>query len=212
MGLLDNPKATPVLGVVVAGLVGYLFYSGEVVRSIGFEGVPLKKEQIKIVQDSINFLELQTDSVKRDLARGTIEDLKNRIESHRGNLNILRQLVPERNEVPNLLDDISTRAKIRGVNLAEVVPQPVTAGPAPFDTYTYRVSVIGRYDQIGEFLSDIASLRRIIVPYDVTVASAQMAQARALGDSTKAMLEAKFQIRTYVKGQPVAPEGGSSGR
>ena len=56
---------------------------------------------------------------------------------------MLRRLVPERNEVPNLLDDISTRSKIRGVTLSQVVPQPVEAGPAPFDTYKYNMSVIG---------------------------------------------------------------------
>ncbi len=211
MALLDNPKAAPAIGLMMAGLLGYMFYSGEVVKQIGIDGVAVKKEQIKSVQDSINFLESQTDSVKRDLARGTIEDFKNKIESHRGTLTVLRQLVPERNEVPNLLDDISTRAKIRGVNLAEVVPQPVAAGPAPFDTYAYKLAVIGRYDQIGEFLSDIASLRRIIVPYDVTVLSAPAAQAKALGDDNKAMLEAKFQIRTYVKGGTPTPEGGQGG-
>jgi Tfp pilus assembly protein PilO len=210
MALLDNPKAAPLLGVVFAGLLGYLVYSGEVVNSIGIEGIAAKKEKITVMTDSITHLEAQTDSVKRDLARGTIEDLKQRIESHRGNLQILRQLVPERNEVPNLLDDISTRAKIRGLNLAEFVPQPVTPGPTPFDTYTHKVSVIGRYDQIGEFLSDIASLRRIVVPYDLTIGVAPQAQANALGDKNKTMLEAKFQIRTYVKGQ-AAPEGGQSG-
>ncbi len=211
MALLDNPKAAPLLGVVFAGLIGYLFYSGEAVSAIGVQGVPAKQEQVKMVQDSITMLEAQTDSVKRDLARGTIEELKTRIESNRNTLSLLRQLVPERNEVPNLLDDISTRAKIRGVDLAQVVPQPVVAGPAPFDTYSYNLAVVGRYDQIGEFLSDIASLRRIIVPYDVTVASAQVAHARALGDTTRAVLEARFQIRTYVKGQAATPEGGHNG-
>lgn len=210
MALLDNPKAAPVLGVVFAGMIGYLFYSGEVVKNIGIDGVTAKQEKITMMTDSIGALEAQTDSVKRDLAAGTIEDLKKKIDANRGNLSLLRQLVPERNEVPNLLDDMSTRAKIRGVNLAEVVPQPVVAGPAPFDTYAYKVAVVGRFDQIGEFLSDIASLRRIIVPYDVTLVPAPQAQATALGDPSKAMLEAKFQIRTYVKGQAV-PEGGQSG-
>ncbi|MBM4188328.1 MAG: hypothetical protein FJ206_13590 [Gemmatimonadetes bacterium] len=210
MALLDNPKAAPVLGVVFAGLIGYLFYSGEVVGNIGVQGVAVKEEKIAMINDSIAALEAQTDSVKRDLAAGTIEDLKKKIDANRGNLALLRQLVPERNEVPNLLDDMSTRAKIRGVNLAEVVPQPVVPGPAPFDTYAYKVAVVGRYDQVGEFLSDIASLRRIIVPYDVTLVPAPQAQAQALGDPSRAMLEAKFQIRTYVKGQAV-PEGGQSG-
>lgn len=210
MSMLDNPKAAPLLGLVMAGLVGYVFYTGDVVSALGVEGIPLKKERIVVIQDSINALEAQTDSVKRDLARGTIEDLKQKIESYRGTLAVLRQLVPERNEVPNLLDDISTRAKIRGVNLSEFIPQPVAAGPAPFDTYAHKVAVVGRYDQIGEFLSDIASLRRIMVPYDVSVKAAQTTQARALGDTTGAMLEASFQIRTYVKGQ-AGSEGGQSG-
>jgi type IV pilus assembly protein PilO len=211
MGMLDNPRSAPVLGLIFAGLIGYAFYTGEGISLIGLEGVTAKRERVRVTQDSINQLEAQTDSVKRDLARGTIEELKRRIESYRGTLALLRQLVPERNEVPNLLDDISTRAKIRGVNLSEVVPQPVASGPVPFDTYTYRLAVVGRYDQIGEFMADIASLRRIIVPYDVTVSAAQVAQARALGDST-GVLEAKFQIRTYVKGGQVASEGGQSGK
>lgn len=210
MAMLDNPRSAAFVGLLLAGLVGYLFYSGEVVDAIGVEGIPIKQEQVVLLQDSITALEAQTDSVKRDLARGTMEELKRRIDSYRGTLAVLRQLVPERNEVPNLLDDISTRAKIRGVNLSEVVPQPVAAGPIPFDTYAYKVAVVGRYDQIGEFLSDVASLRRIIVPYDVTVRAAQVTQARALGDSTGALLEASFQIRTYVKGQ-ASNEGGQSG-
>lgn len=209
MALLDNPRATPLLLLFLVGLAGYLLYSGEVVGNLGLEGVTAKQARVQTTRDSITLLEAQTDSVKRDLARGTMEELKKRIESYRGILDVLRQLVPDRNEVPNLLDAISTRAKIRGVNLAEVVPQPVEAGPAPFDTYTYKMSVVGHYDQIGEFLADIASLRRIIVPYDVTVAAAQVAAARALGDSTNAMLEAKFQIRTFVKS--LAGEGGPSG-
>jgi type IV pilus assembly protein PilO len=117
--------------------------------------------------------------------------------------------VPERNEVPNLLDDISSRSKIRGVTLSQVVPLPVEPGPAPFDTYKYNMSVIGHYDHIGEFLADVASLQRIIVPYDLTVNVANAAAAKALGDTSGSLLEAKFQIRTYVKSS--SPEGEASG-
>jgi Tfp pilus assembly protein PilO len=71
------------------------------------------------------------------------------------------------------------------------------------------MSVIGKYDQIGQFLADVASLQRIIVPYDLSVAAANSAAAKALGDSTGALLEARFQIRTYVKTSN--SEGESSG-
>jgi type IV pilus assembly protein PilO len=120
--------------------------------------------------------------------------------------------VPERNEVPNLLDDISTRGRIRGVTLSQVVPLPVESGPAPFDTYRYTISVIGHYDQIGEFLADVASLQRIIVPQDVSLIAANQTAAKALGDTSGALLEAKMQIRTYVKsGNTGVPEGDASG-
>jgi type IV pilus assembly protein PilO len=154
-------------------------------------------------------LSAATDSAKKELARGTVEDLRKRLDTYRGSLSLLRRLVPERNEVPNLLDDISSRSKIRGVTLSQVVPQPVEAGPVPFDTYKYNMSVIGHYDQIGEFLADVASLQRIIVPYDLTITAANAGAAKALGDTSGSLLEAKFQIRTYVKS--VSPEGEASG-
>ena len=34
------------------------------------------------------------------------------------------------------------------------------------------MSVIGKYDQIGQFMADVASLQRIIVPYNLSVAAA----------------------------------------
>ena len=76
---------------------------------------------------------------------------------------------------------------------------PCEPGPAPFETYKYQYSVVGRYDQLGEFLSDVASLRRIIVPVDLTLGAVQAQNAKALGDSSGALLEARFQIRTFVK-------------
>ena len=36
----------------------------------------------------------------------------------------------------------------------DIWAMPVEPGPAPFDTYLYTMSVIGRYDQIGAFLAD----------------------------------------------------------
>ena len=148
------------------------------------------------------------DSAKKELARGTVEDLRRKLEGYRASLSLLRRLVPERNEVPNLLDDISTRAKIRGVTVSEVAPLPELAGPAPFTTYKYNMKVMGHYDQIGEFLADVASLQRVIVPTELIVTPAPLPAAKALGDSSGAMLEAKFQIRTYVK---TAAEGEASG-
>ena len=206
---ISNEKATPLLTMLLAGIVGYCAYTGSVIDLVGIKGLAAGKERIVAIRDTISRLEAATDSAKKELARGSVADVRKRLESYRGSLMLLRRLVPERNEVPNLLDDISTRSKIRGVTLSSVVPQPVEPGPAPFDTYTYNMSVIGRYDQIGQFMADVASLQRIIVPYNLSVAAANATSAKALGDTTGALLEARFQIRTYVK--TPTQEGGASG-
>jgi type IV pilus assembly protein PilO len=206
---LSGQKTTPLLALGLALLVGYIAYTGAVINVVGVKGLAGTKDRIVAIRDTIARFEAATDSAKKELARGTVADVRKRLETYRSSLVLLRRLVPERNEVPNLLDDISTRGKIRGVTLSHVVPQPVEPGPAPFDTYKYNMSVIGRYDQIGQFLADVASLQRIIVPYNVMVAAANSSTARVLGDSTEALLEARFQIRTYVK-SPSA-EGEASG-
>jgi type IV pilus assembly protein PilO len=204
-----SQKATPVLVMLLAGLTGYVAYTGTLIDSAGLTGLAAREERVVAMRDTIAQLQASTDSAKRELARGTVEDLRKRLDTYRGSLALLRRLVPERNEVPNLLDDISSRGRIRGVTLSQVVPMPVEAGPVPFDTYKYNMSVIGRYDQIGQFLADVASLQRIIVPYDLTLDQANTAAAKALGDTTGALLEAKFQVRTFVKSP--TPEGQASG-
>src|SRR5439155_11424601 len=131
---------------------------------------------------------------------------------------------PEKNEVRALIDDISTRSKVRGVTIGRFEPLAVESG-SPFDTYRYRLEILGHYDQLGEFLSDIASLPRIIVPQDVLLKPAQQQAQRLLGDTLGSLLEAQFQIRTFVKaaappgvapgpkrgGKPGAGEGGGGG-
>ena len=206
---LSNEKATPLLLVILAGLVGYTVYTGTLVSNLGYGGLAAEKARVAAVRDTIATLEAQTDSAKKELARGTVDDLRKRLEGYRASLVMLRRLVPDRNEVPNLLDDMATRAKVRGVNLARVEPAGVEPGPAPFDTHRFTVAVLGHYDQIGEFMADVASLQRIIVPQDVQLVAAPSAAAKALGDSTGALLDARFQIRTYVKSAPA--EGEASG-
>ena len=89
---------------------------------VGMDGLKGRADRVSALQDTLKTVEASIDSAKRELARGSVEDIRKRVEEYRATLTVLRQFVPEQNEVPNLLDDISTRAKIRGVNLSGVVP------------------------------------------------------------------------------------------
>ena len=80
----------------------------------------------------------------------------------------------------------------------------------PFNIVRYRWTVMGHYDQIGVMMSDIAQLSRIMVPYDLSLEPAADVTQRTLGDTTGALLQAEFNLRTFVKPvQATEPEGGA---
>ena len=209
MAAIPQERQVPLLLMLLAIVVGYLGYTGTVLDQLGLRGVQQTKDSIQARQKTLDSIVTLTDSAKKLLAFGTVDDLRRKLDGYRTSLELMRRLVPDRNEVANLMDEISTRAKIRGVQVSQFQPLPHEPGPAPFETYKYQYSVIGRYDQLGEFLSDVASLQRIIVPSDLTLGTADMARAKALGDSSGALLEARFQIRTFVK--TTSSEGQPSG-
>jgi len=191
----------------VALAAGYVGYSG--LELVGWDGLGARGAVITAKRDSVTAFQAQIDSAKAELAKGSVEDLRRRLEGYRTSLDLLRRLVPEQNEVPNLLDDITTRAKIRGVEVAAFSPGGSTPGPEPFTTQRWELVVYGHYDQLGEFLSDVASLPRIVVPVDLKVRSAGDNVAKTYGDSTGSLLQATFSVRTYVKSpQTEGTDGG----
>jgi Tfp pilus assembly protein PilO len=160
-------------------------------------------------RDSIATLQGRIDSAKQDLREGTHEQIRERIEAFKTILNLMRQLVPTEGEVTTLVDEISLRAGRRGVIVASVAPLAMEPGP-PYDVQRYRFTVIGHYDQIGEFLSDIASLSRIMVPVKLSLAPVDDAAQRQFADTSGALLQAEFELRTFVKPPDVGETGGTS--
>lgn len=158
--------------------------------------------EVATAQARADSIELRVDSAKKDLARGTVQSLRQRVADYEAQLVLMRQLVPAGNELPSLLNDISARAKLRGVAIVDFNPMNVEEA-GTFQAYKYRFKVTGHFDQLGEFLSDVASLRRILVPYDVTVAPSRSPGAAVSGDTTGALLDVSFQLRTFVKPETV---------
>jgi type IV pilus assembly protein PilO len=178
----------------------YFLWAGTPVG--GVPGISQLNKTRDSLQRKVDSLDAIVESAKRTVAQGAVAQLERRLAEYRASLDMMRQLVPAGEEMPNLFDDITSRAKVRGANVVNIVPANLESG-APFDTKRARVQVTGRYDQIGEYLADIAGLPRIIVPYDlhlerIASPTADTSLAR------RGILVATFQIRTYVK--PAAPE------
>jgi type IV pilus assembly protein PilO len=167
-----------------------------------------KETELAGTRAKLDSLQVRVDSAKQDLAKGTVEALRQRVRDYEGSLRLMRTLVPTGAEVPSLLDDVSARAKRRQVEIAEVTPLSPEPG-RPFETHKYRMAVVAHYDELGEFLSDIASLRRIMVPYDLSVTRANAQAIKTYSDSSGALAQATFQLRTFVK--PAAAADSAAG-
>jgi len=163
-----------------------------------------KHEELNTMQARVDTLTAQNDSAKAEMAKGSLKKLQAEADRLRRNLGVMRNLVPTGNEVPVLLDQVSSAARRAGLELADVRPEPVITGQA-FDAYRYRMAVIGDYHAISAFLTNVGSLTRIVTPMNVELVPATARTTRR-PRAGQALLEAKFQIQTYVA-KTAAPPG-----
>jgi type IV pilus assembly protein PilO len=165
-----------------------------------------KGEQLALAQTRIEALDASNDVARREVARGTAGKLKAEADEYGRMLAIMRQLVPVANEVPTLLDQVSTAARRTGLDLGDVTPLGVIQGEI-FDTYRYRIGVSGPYHRIAQFLNNVGSLTRIVAPMNLSMVPS--GRTRRLGAGER-LLDASFEIQTYVAktaAPPMATQG-----
>lgn len=199
MALEANPRDIKIVAIVVPVLIVAAF--------VYFWRNP-KAQEIANLHTEIDTLTRAVEAAREDLREGTVESLRERVGEYERSLDLMRTLVPTKTEVPALLDEIAARAGRRGVDIGQFTPLGAEPG-APFDQDRYQLTVFGRYDELGEFLADVGSLRRIMVPRQLSLALANQGAANAYGDTSGALLEATFQLRTFVK-PPQSGAGGES--
>jgi type IV pilus assembly protein PilO len=144
--------------------------------------------------------ELQTrNSSARALTRGVGNDPEGVLAAYRRQLEAVEGLIPSGEELPDLLDAISVEAQRTGVEISLIQPSGATE-ESYYTRRVYDMAVIGRYHDIGEFLTRVASLPRIVTPKNLTLTPAAAATGPAGQPSAAApvRLEARFSIETYV--------------
>jgi type IV pilus assembly protein PilO len=170
--------------------------------------------ELAAVQSHIGQLEQSNQRAKAELAKGSVNDLRTQALRYQQNLQLMRQLVPTSNEVPALIEQVSTSARRVNLELDGINPEAPIQGDQ-FDTYRYQISVTGDYHAVAAFLTNIGSLTRIVAPVNLKLApvsSVQAGQARA-ASRNKAVLSSKFEIQTYVaKGAGAATDEPIHGR
>ena len=150
-----------------------------------------KAEELSVVQVHVDSLDKKNQQAKADIAQGSLQKLRAQSAEYEQSLKVMRQLVPRSNEVPALLEDISTAARRVGLDLATVEPMPVLPGEQ-FDTYRYKLAVIGGYHPVGQFLSNVGSLNRIIAHQSTMATTLEKKQQTTILGATQEWLALSY--------------------
>jgi type IV pilus assembly protein PilO len=173
------------MAVMIAGAYWYFLYKPKAV-------------ELAVVQAHVDTLDRRNQQARADIAQGSLQKIRAQSVEYEQSLKVMRQLVPRSNEVPALLEDMSTAARRVGLDLATIEPMPVLPGEQ-FDTYRYRLAVIGGYHAVGQFLSNVGSLNRIIAPVTLSIKLHPVARTtRARVKAGESLIATEFQVQTYV--------------
>ena len=178
---MQNPGAWPrwvhiaacvLLALLIIGFGGYFLVEPE------YED--LQKEQQKEVSLRSEFESKQQKVASLDAYKAQLDEMQRNFGD------MLRQL-PSKAEVANLLNDIS-QTRIAS-NLNEELFQP--ASDVPKDFYVEmpnKITVTGTYHDMGQFVSGVAALPRIVVIDEIDL--------RPVGDK-KSLLRMSAMAKTY---------------
>ena len=168
-----------------------------------------KHTQLSELAVRLDTLDARNAAARARIAQGTAAELEAEAERYGRDLEVMRMLVPTSNELPSLIEQVSTAARREGLDIASLEPQPVVQGEM-FDTYRYKVSITGGYHALGEFLTNVGSLTRIVAPVNLNLGLAANRNANAvkLAPAGTAAVESKFEIQTYVIRTAPAAQGG----
>jgi len=174
------------VAVLVAAVVAFLVYQ--------YVYTP-RMEAVAEVQARIEALEASNQRARVLAARGggNIEEQLALYERH---VMRLEELIPASEEVAALLRTITAEARRLNVEVAGVTPEPVEAGQF-YTREVYSIQAVGEYHAVGQFLTAIASLPRIITPVDMDLSRLQAGRAETFSDMDSPVV-ADFRIETYV--------------
>lgn len=185
--------------------------------AVAYYVYPYTARQEQLVADAAHVVELEDANQKaaREFAAGSIETLRAQAAQNRSALVVMRRLVPTGNEVPALLEEVSTAARRAGLDVGGVTPEPVIPGQH-FDTYRYTITIIGGYHQFGEFLANVGSLPRIVAPVNFSIIGSNPARGAArptINTADKSAIASTITLQTYVErtapAKAAAPERSS---
>ncbi|MEE8237028.1 MAG: type 4a pilus biogenesis protein PilO [Gammaproteobacteria bacterium] len=159
----SDPGRWPLLFRLVSVVVVFVAVSifGVYMFVVKSELPVLERSELEEQELRATFEERQTKTANFDAYRAQLAEIERSFGT------MLRQL-PGQTEVPNLLVDISQTGL--GAGLEEKLFQPM--GEIPREFYAelpIKIRLTGSYHELGDFVSGIAALPRIVTLHDIAI-------------------------------------------
>ncbi len=127
-----------------------------------------KKQLAQLDASHREELQLRTIFENKQSKAANLQAYKDQMATMKASFGALLRQLPEKTEVPGLLEDISHQGLAAGLEFRTIRLQP----EKEIDFYVelpIEISVIGNYHQFGEFVSNIAALPRIVTLHDFVI-------------------------------------------
>lgn len=143
--------------------------------------VTLKKE----------FADKQAKAVNLDAYRKQLDDMTEMLQT------MLRQL-PSKTEMPDLLNDISDAAQGAGIETQLFQPGPEVMKEF-YAEKPIQLKMVGSYHQFGTFISNVASLPRVVIltMHDVSLRPVAAKSGAKSGPAVGGQLTLEGTVKTY---------------
>ncbi len=145
-------KALLVMLVLAGGCYGYWMY----ILGPKNEAVARAEQELATVSSSV-------ENARALVAASDTAALRLELEQRQRQLELARQLLPEKENLPVLLRNVTRTGELNNLDFALFEPQAPIQHPL-YQERPFKVTVRGGYHQTARFLSDVAGLDMIIKP------------------------------------------------
>lgn len=157
-----NPGGWPLAARIIAYVVVFIL-----VVAIGYYfWLSTDKQQLDQAQQQEVMLKQQFE--QKAVEAANLNVYKAQLKEMKRSFGTMLMQLPGRDQIPNLLQDISQTAQIDGLKQDLFKPEnEVRKGF--YAAKPIQIEVEGTYQQFGKFVSDISALPRIVTVHDVTI-------------------------------------------
>jgi type IV pilus assembly protein PilO len=177
---------------LVLAFVYYQFYHAD--RALQLETDTTNLETLTAANDAARAAQTQFGA-----------DLPRRLAIYEEHIKLLEQLIPRREDVPVLINQITQQAVNLDVELAALNPAPEETGEF-YSRQTYELQVVGRYHNIADYLTAIGSLPRIVRSSEL-----RLNVDNASANARVPLLRATFRIETFIMPDAMTTDTVSTG-